>query len=142
MQFSGRCQINVLPLVYGLSDTGAHVRQLLTCRDSYSGLATCPVMNPDANSSGIVCDALNVNSKKCETTRDIVDESLQCLVTKICDQAVLVSGGWNQINSRRHYADGVRLMYAMLQRNGGQKSNVKIFMSVGSPHSRRKYAYA
>jgi len=120
-------------------------RQLLTCRTDLNGFsATCPSLRPRNSTSGLVwCNPLRENSKRCETPREAlapqrsssVSASVNavCRVFEICDQAVVISGGWNRWSHRQLHANNVARFYSMLREYGFRSGNIKVFFANGAP---------
>jgi len=127
--FARRCEINFLPLVH-LSSDHLNRTQQLVCRTDLGSLLPCPSLRPSGDASGPTsCDPLRENSKRCETTHEIFESA--CHVLKICDHAVILSGGWNAWSLRKHHGGNVHQVHRMLRRNGFAERNIKIFYADG-----------
>ena len=108
--FARRCEINFLPLVH-LDFDLEHKGQQLTCRSNIPGYAPCPKLRSFNETSGIICDHMRDNTRRCETTHETIQSARACRVFEICDHAVLLSGGWNRygallclsFNNQTHY---------------------------------------
>ena len=122
-----RCEINFIPKVF-LEDDLDH-EQRLTCRPFLAGYGACPELRPEGQGSVEICDPLLENSKRCETSQDKVQTS--CRAFEICDQAVLLSGGWDQqVSLPRHLAN-MQNMYRMLRAHGFKRRNIELFFADG-----------
>lgn len=147
--YSRRCEINFPPLVVTEEDartpfrlhafTHAHghgpirseaLRQRLRCRSDAQGYAPCPRLRPLNDTEHLVCDPLGVNSKRCSPTHETVHT--RCRLFEVCDQAVVLSGGWSRDLSPEVTRDNVKLAYNMLRHNGFHKGNIKIFYANGA----------
>ena len=99
--FRRRCEINFLPLVFldtlpaTSSTSHVHVhKQMLRCRsDDLTGYGSCPERTSTNETLELFCDSLRDNTKRCELEEHRIHTS--CRVMEVCDQAVLISGGWN-----------------------------------------------
>ena len=126
--FARRCEINFIPLVY-LEKESNPKRQLLTCRDNIAGFAPCPKLRPYNETSVLICNPLRDNTKRCETSHERVHTS--CRVFEICDQAVLLSGGWNRMGTLPRHKENIKDMYHLLREHGFKRRNIKIFFANG-----------
>lgn len=140
--YARRCEINLPPLVVREQDALLHISssqgprlsqgplQRLVCRDDAPGYAPCARLRPLNDTNHLVCDPLGVNSKRCSSRHDTVHT--RCRLFEVCDQAVVVSGGWNRDlspdDTRRALAD----TYHMLRHNGFHKGNIKLFYANGA----------
>ena len=141
---STSCQVDFLPLVHhqyaqqqpmgqqqdeGSTSQQLQQKQRLLCTNRVAGFANCPHLRPANETSELICDPLGTNHKRCDTTQDVV--KTRCRLFETCDQAVLLSGGWNwQLSGHRQMAH-LLAMYRMLRRNGFAKQAVKIFFANG-----------
>ncbi|XP_030846178.1 uncharacterized protein LOC593876 isoform X2 [Strongylocentrotus purpuratus] len=120
-----RCDINFLPHVYSPFDETRE--QHLVCRDdAILGFGACPTYRSDAANYSTNCE-LNKNTRRCEVPS--LKVKARCKVYEICDQAVLISGGWNRQTSLQSSADNVRDMYSVLRKNGFRRPNIKTFFA-------------
>ncbi|XP_064648494.1 uncharacterized protein LOC135500775 [Lineus longissimus] len=126
--FAKRCEINFLPHVSLPEDPDA--KQHLVCRDNIPGFASCPTYRPLNETSGIICNPLRDNTKRCETTHETIHTS--CRVFEICDQAVMLSGGWTREASLPRHRENIDDMYNMFRRHGFKKKNIKVFFANGA----------
>ncbi|KAK2157900.1 hypothetical protein LSH36_182g05000 [Paralvinella palmiformis] len=130
--FARRCEINFLPLVYldgeNIED-GKH--QLLKCRPNIPGFRVCHQLRTANETFGLFCDPVQENTQRCETTHETIKTS--CRVFEICDQAVIISGGWNRWSHHPYHKDNVWNMYKMLQEHGFNRQNIQIFFANGAP---------
>ncbi|ELU05668.1 hypothetical protein CAPTEDRAFT_184149 [Capitella teleta] len=126
--FARRCEINFLPLVYMENDDTK--TQVLTCRSNAPGFAECPELRSINDTSELICNPIKENTKRCETSHDLVSTS--CRPFEICDQAILLSGGWNRWNSRIGQHDNIRDMYHMLRRHSFKRKNIEVFYANGA----------
>ena len=136
------CQVDFLPLVQptltmmqhdqgssSLSSSQQQTKQRLLCTNRVPGFAACPHLRPANETSELICDPLGTNHKRCDTTQDVV--KTRCRLFETCDQAVLLSGGWNwQLSGHRQMAH-LLAMYRMLRRNGFAQEAIKIFFANG-----------
>ena len=104
-------------------------RQLLTCRDDLPGVAPCPRLRPLNETTELFCNPLRDNTKRCETSHERVHTS--CRVFEICDQAVLLSGGWNRAGTLPRHVTNIRDVYGMLRGHGFKRKNIKVFFANG-----------
>ena len=146
--FAKRCEINFLPVVQ--IDKSDIQRELmngkrenhLTCRPNLAGYGPCPQLRTVEETAELICNPFRDNTKRCSTTHETVHTS--CRMFEICDQAVLISGGWNRQTTGTRHKRNVELFYWMLRENGFKKRNIKIFFANGAEgiHSEyRKSAY-
>ena len=127
--FARRCEVNFLPIVYLESDTRER-RQRLRCHANLPGFARCPELRPANETTSVVCNPISENTKRCETATGTVQTS--CRVFEICDQAVILSGGWNRWIARPHHTANVRRVYRMFKKYGFKDRNIKVFFANGA----------
>ena len=94
------------------------------------GFGPCPVFRPLNETSSINCDAISTNSYRCYPRSDELVQT-RCRPLATCDQAVLISGGWNRLTSPQWYKENLNQIYKMLRSNGYHKSGIKIFYANG-----------
>ncbi len=127
--FARRCEINFLPLVYR-EDDAQRRDNLLECIENMPGFALCPELRPHNETSELICNPLRDNTKRCETTHERIHTS--CRVFEICDQAVILSGGWDRRASLPHHKQNVRDVYHMLREHGFHRRNIEVFFANGA----------
>ncbi|XP_045601459.1 uncharacterized protein [Procambarus clarkii] len=141
--YARRCEINLPPLVVRDQDALLHIAssshgprlsegplQRLTCRDDAPGYAPCARLRPLNDTNHLVCDPLGVNMKRCSSRHDTVHT--RCRLFEVCDQAVVLSGGWSRDLSPEDATSTVTAAYHMLRHNGFHKGNIKIFYANGA----------
>ncbi|XP_071522221.1 uncharacterized protein [Panulirus ornatus] len=141
--YSRRCEINLPPLVVRAEDAPSLTRphahgprlsrglvQRLICRDDALGYAPCHRLRPLNDTDHFVCDPLGVNSKRCSARHDTLHT--RCRLFEMCDQAVVVSGGWSRDLSPESSRRTLTSVYQMLRHNGFHKGNIKIFYANGA----------
>lgn len=134
--FAKRCEINFLPVVQlDYSDeqsVSISVRREnhLECRSRFAGFGLCPTLRSAEETSELICNPIRDNTKRCSTTHETVHTS--CRIFEICDQAVVISGGWNRQTTGTRHLRNVELFYWMLRENGFKKRNIKIFFANGA----------
>ncbi len=96
---------------------------------SLIGFASCPTLRTVNETSSLVCDHLATNSFRCFVNEETIQT--RCRLLETCDQAVLISGGWNRLASPLQYKDNLVSVYEMLRQNGYHKSGIKIFYANG-----------
>ncbi|XP_037084928.1 uncharacterized protein LOC119105572 [Pollicipes pollicipes] len=125
-----RCQLNFLPEVRvrppALPPSGGPAN-LLTCRP-LPGFGLCPRLRPLAETSTLLCDPSSDNHHRCDTTHFV---ETRCRLFETCDQAVLLSGGWNRLHSDQRSRINMLHMYRMLHHTGFHKHNIKVFFANG-----------
>ncbi|XP_071491704.1 uncharacterized protein [Diadema antillarum] len=120
-----RCDINFLPLVYAPFDETRE--QQLVCReDAILGFGPCPTQRTHTANYSMNCE-LNKNTRRCELPS--LKVKARCKVYEICDQAVLISGGWSRQISQQTQADNIRDMYTALRKNGFRRPSIKTFFA-------------
>ena len=124
-----RCEIDFLPLVHSSNSAPLQSEQRLLCNDNVAGFAPCPSLRSWNETSELICDPLSTNHKRCDSTQELV--KTRCRLFETCDQAVLLSGGWNWQLSGKREMHHLLSMYRMLRRNGFGKHSVKIFFANG-----------
>ena len=141
--FARRCEINFLPVVQ-IAKSDKHIgfsqskrENHLTCRSNIAGYARCPVFRTEAETAELICNPFRDNTKRCSTTHETVHTS--CRMFEICDQAVLISGGWNRLTTGTRHKRNVELFYWMLRENGFKKRNIKIFFANGAEGIHSKF---
>ncbi|KAG7159510.1 hypothetical protein Hamer_G004144, partial [Homarus americanus] len=130
--YARRCEINLPPLVVREEEVGTLTHtshgprlsqrplQRLRCRDDAHGYALCVRLRP-----------LNeTNHLRCSSRHDTVHT--RCRLFEVCDQAVVVSGGWSRDLSPEHTSQTLDAAYHMLRHNGFHKGNIKIFYANGA----------
>ncbi|KAM7303066.1 uncharacterized protein ISCGN_018574 [Ixodes scapularis] len=126
-----RCEIHFLPLVH-LEDEEPHQsKQRLRCRPDVAGFAPCPELRPQNETDFLLCNPVRVNTQRCSTTQEMA--LTRCRLFETCDQALLLSGGWDRLSSP--VAGGLanlRDVYAMLTRFGFKSNNVRAFYANGA----------
>ncbi|XP_045122251.1 uncharacterized protein LOC123510870 [Portunus trituberculatus] len=141
--YERRCEIRLPPLVMleegdeerltRAEATGPRLlqrpRQYLKCRDDADGYAPCHRSRP-LNDTRLVCDPLGINKKGCTGPHDTVHT--RCRLFEVCDQALVLSGGWTPDLSPLSSAATVDAAYRLLRRYGFHKGNIKIFYANGA----------
>ncbi|XP_071803743.1 uncharacterized protein [Asterias amurensis] len=119
-----RCEINFLPLVHleGDDDT----EQQLRCFSNVGSFGACPQYRSDIGNYTNRCE-LSHNTYRCELPVQHV--IARCKIYEICDQAVLISGGWNRQTSQQHNVQNIRGVYSMLREHGFKRPNIKTFFA-------------
>ncbi|XP_077973961.1 uncharacterized protein LOC144429658 [Styela clava] len=125
-----KCEVNFIPLVsdYFQESTEHGKRQELICIHNLAGFGPCPA---DLNVTSKVderCE-LRENTKQCYLKKTAPEKHrpLLCKLYEICDHAVTVFGGWNEMSMRVRNEENVRMIYKMLRRNGFLKDKIQIF---------------
>ena len=129
MDSRSRCDIDFLPLVHLQNSAPVQAEQRLLCSDSLPGFAPCPSLRSWNETSELICDPLSTNHKRCDSTQEVV--KTRCRLFETCDQAVLLSGGWNWQLSGKRELHHLLSMYRMFRRNGFGKHSIKIFFANG-----------
>lgn len=132
-----RCEINFLPLVHKQTSQEPAVvdgisqgyEQALVCREDLLDYSLCPSLRPSNETLNLVCNPIRDNTRRCETSHEAV--GTRCEQFESCDQAVLISGGWNRQTSLTRHSENIVNMYQLLRRNGFQQSSIKIFFANG-----------
>ncbi|XP_005094755.2 uncharacterized protein LOC101864447 [Aplysia californica] len=127
--FAKRCEINFLPTVHLDTDRTLPKHNQLACKPDLMGFHQCPQLRPLNDTSRLLCDPLKENTQTCATTHETVRTS--CRIFEICDQAVLVFGGWNRLTSHVSNEENIKGMYQLLRRNGFKRRNIKLFYANG-----------
>ena len=70
------------------------IKKTFDFRSNVPGFAPCPQLRPLAQTEGIVCEPTDSNPGHCATASQHVHTS--CRTMETCDQAVIISGGWNR----------------------------------------------
>lgn len=126
-----RCEMLFLPLVHPAEEEPHRSRQQLRCRDDIPGFAPCPILHPLNEVEFLICNPVKVNSQRCSTTHDALQT--QCRLFETCDQAVLLSGGWDRLTSPASGSiNDLKLVYDTLRRHGFGKNNIKVFYANGA----------
>ncbi|KAJ8024926.1 hypothetical protein HOLleu_34987 [Holothuria leucospilota] len=120
-----QCDINFIPLVHETNDELKH--QKLLCRDDIGSFYPCPIYRTDPGNYTLHCE-LQANTRRCNEPRR-QQVRARCKFYEICDQAVLISGGWNRHTNVQRHADNIKSVYTMLRSNGFRKSNIKTFFA-------------
>ncbi|XP_052235359.1 uncharacterized protein LOC127847478 isoform X4 [Dreissena polymorpha] len=154
--FARRCEINFLPVVQydtggqpsaatsysspdavqpaadaiGFESFPSKRENHLECRSGFAGFGKCPDIRSVEETSELICNPIRDNTQRCSTTHETVHTS--CRMFEICDQAVILSGGWNRITSGRRHQRNVELFYWMLRENGFKRRNIKVFFANGA----------
>ena len=135
-----RCEINFIPLVYSKSDRKHRQQQLACVQAHHDGrnFAPCHTLRGNAvvpaknqMQEFVACDPLQKNTKRCETSHGTLADTNSCHAFMICDQAVILSGGWNSWSHAEHHASNTLNFYKMLKKNGFLSSKIKVFYSYG-----------
>ncbi|XP_043227581.1 uncharacterized protein LOC122384327 [Amphibalanus amphitrite] len=127
---ASRCQLNFLPEVRlraPAEPADGEPRNLLSCRP-LAGFGSCPRLRPLADTQRLLCDPSGANHHRCDTTHFV---ETRCRLMETCDQAVLLSGGWNRLHSDQRSRLNVLHMYRMLKHSGFRKHNIKVFFANG-----------
>lgn len=128
--FAKRCEINFLPVVHLESDKGSPVKEnQLQCYSDLRQFNGCPKLRPVNETSRLLCNPLLENSQTCATTHETIRTS--CRAFEICDQAVILSGGWNRETSDIKHKENVLDFYRLLRLNGFKRRNIKVFFANG-----------
>ena len=106
-----------------------HVNHL-QCKSELAGFAKCPELRPANDTESLLCNHLRDNTRRCSTTHESVRTS--CRLFEVCDQAVLISGGWNRQTSGARHLDNVASIFGMLRHNGFKRRNIKVFFANGA----------
>lgn len=134
-----KCEVNFLPQVYPSTDRDRQLSasdginegypQFLTCREDLLDYSLCPTLRPANETLELVCNPIRDNTRRCETTHEVV--GTRCRTFESCDQAVLISGGWNRQHSQIRHAENVVNMYHLFRRNGFHQQAIKVFFANG-----------
>ncbi|CAL1526739.1 unnamed protein product [Lymnaea stagnalis] len=127
--FSKRCEINFLPTVHLDTDKNEVKTNHLECLTSLHGFKKCPTLRSPGATAKLLCDSEQHASHTCSSAYESVRTS--CRVMEICDQAVVLSGGWNRLTTGVSYVDNIMSMYHLLRRNRFKRRNIKIFFANG-----------
>ncbi|XP_022108252.1 uncharacterized protein LOC110988761 [Acanthaster planci] len=119
-----RCEVNFLPLVHLEGDSKKE--QQLRCFSNTGSFGSCPQYRTDVGNYTNRCE-LSHNTYRCEIPVQHVNS--RCKYYEICDQAVLISGGWNRQISQQRHAQNIRGMYSMLREHGFKRPNIKTFFA-------------
>lgn len=134
--YARRCEINFLPVVQtDMSDKStesfpSNRENHLQCRTKFAGFGLCPSLRRLEDTAELICNPIRDNTQRCSTTHETVHTS--CRMFEICDQAVVISGGWNRQTTGTRHLRNVELFYWMLRENGFKKRNIKIFFANGA----------
>jgi len=148
--YARRCEINFLPVVqldssYDVTLTSSALSSSfipsqeafptkrenhLQCKSNFAGFGECPDFRTEAETAELICNPIRDNTQRCSTTHETVHTS--CRLFETCDQAVIVSGGWNRLTSERRHHRNVELVYWMLRDHGFKRRNIKIFFANGA----------
>ncbi|XP_029656967.2 uncharacterized protein LOC115231014, partial [Octopus sinensis] len=139
-----RCEISFIPTVERTvfherrSHANSKEAQLYCYTDIPGFSASCPRFLPDKETSGLTCDPLKINTKRCDLTTSLGQKrrhltTSRCRPMEICDWAVLLSGGWNRFALKMEHKTNLRSIYNMLRRNGFHSRNIEVFYANGSP---------
>ncbi|PIK53216.1 hypothetical protein BSL78_09855 [Apostichopus japonicus] len=120
-----QCDINFIPLVYEADDETK--QQQLICREGIGAFGRCPEYRSDQGNYTLHCE-LQANTRRCNEPRR-QQVRARCKFYEICDQAVLISGGWNRHTNVQRHADNIKSIYNMLRLNGFKKSHIKTFFA-------------
>ncbi|XP_046367157.2 uncharacterized protein LOC124142630 [Haliotis rufescens] len=134
--FARRCEINFLPVVHRANNQdGGHYMATrhnhLRCYSGLAGFGRCPELRLLNETTGLICNHIRDNTRRCSTTHETVKSS--CRPLEICDQAVILSGGWNRQSTGKRHKMNVELVFKMLRNNGFKRRNIKVFFANGSP---------
>ncbi|XP_041365076.1 uncharacterized protein LOC121380359 [Gigantopelta aegis] len=132
--FARRCEINFLPVVHlnrKKEDYFAKGRENhLKCMSHLDGFGACPELRSQNETAKIMCNPIRDNTQRCSTTQETVRTSCRPLET--CDQAVILSGGWNRQMTGLRHKRNLLLVYTMLRNNGFKRRNIKVFFANGA----------
>ncbi|KAL5006423.1 hypothetical protein ScPMuIL_015229 [Solemya velum] len=131
--FARRCEINFLPFVSlerrNNEEYTKKRQNHLVCLDDLPGYSQCRELRPENETTDLVCNPLKDNTKRCATTHETVHTS--CRLFEVCDQAVIISGGWNRQTTGTLHKANAEAFYWMLRQNGFGKRNIKVFFANG-----------
>lgn len=129
-----RCEINFLPFVYLSNPSKSYNQQkhynYLRCWQGLAGYSRCPELRDESVTTELICNPIRDNTKRCTTTHEMVHTN--CNMFEICDQAVLISGGWNRQTTGVRSQRNLENIYWMLRKNGFKKSHIKTFFANGA----------
>ncbi|ESO88005.1 hypothetical protein LOTGIDRAFT_166024 [Lottia gigantea] len=133
--YARRCEINFLPVVHLQSNRDAKVYMAkrtnhLKCMSHVAGFGSCPTLRTVNETRKIICNPIRDNTQRCATTHQTVRTS--CRLFEICDQAVLVSGGWNRHTTGLRHKQNIEHVYDFFRSNGFKRRNIKIFFANGA----------
>ncbi|XP_006824112.1 uncharacterized protein LOC100375845 [Saccoglossus kowalevskii] len=129
VNFRKRCEINYLPLV-NLKNDDTKV-QKLECSNDVTGFAPCPTIHrTDLETNDLMDCELTSNSRRC-IGGNLQQVRSHCKIWEICDQAILISGGWSSQTMRPWSEGNTRLMYNMLRNEGFKKQRITTFYADG-----------
>lgn len=143
--YARRCEINFLPVVQldytdSSKESSTTKRENhLECRSKFAGYGLCPTLRSVEDTSELICNPIRDNTQRCSTTHETVHTS--CRIFEICDQSVIISGGWNRQTTGTRHLRNVELFYWMLRENGFKKRNIKIFFANGASGVHSKYFF-
>ncbi|WAQ93850.1 hypothetical protein MAR_006321, partial [Mya arenaria] len=141
--YAKRCEINFLPVVHfdtpndgssaSISSSEAFPLKRenhLECKSNFAGFGQCPEFRTVKETSELICNPIRDNTQRCSTTHETVHTS--CRMFETCDQAVILSGGWNRLTTSRRHHRNVELFYWMLREHGFKRRNIKVFFANGA----------
>lgn len=138
-----RCEINFLPFVYLEHNQKQNPQQkrynFLRCWQGLSGYSRCPDLRDEKETKELICNPFRDNTKRCTTTHGMVHT--RCNIFEICDQAVLISGGWNRETTGTRFQRNLERMNRMLLANGFTGSHIKTFFANGASGINGKFLY-
>ena len=132
-----KCEINFIPHVRlqtssqseDMADRKRDAEQHLTCSGDLVDYSPCPTLRPSNETIELVCNPMRDNTRRGETSHEAV--GTRCRMFESCDQAVLISGGWNRQTSLSRHSNNVVNMYHLLRRNGFNQQGIKVFFANG-----------
>lgn len=129
-----KCEINFIPYVrLHASSSSANSKrdneQQLNCDSDLTEYSPCPSLRPSNETLELVCNPMRDNTRRCETTHEAV--GTRCRMFESCDQAVLISGGWNRQTSLSRHSSNIVNVYHLLRRNGFNQQGIKVFFANG-----------
>lgn len=123
--FALRCEVDILPAVWESDNsvmptlTGPQ-QQKLSCREGLGNFASCPhLRHPN----------LTVGQVEPEGMEPL--GAPRCRLFEVCDQAVLIHSGWNQLTSRQADHHLLRENYRLLRDSGFPSTNIRTFFANG-----------
>lgn len=122
------CAFHSIPKIYDITDN--QQKNILKCLPNIQNFGKCPIVNV------LKFNPCDNNSGNCKS--NTFDQQDTC--EKMCDHAVILSGGWNKYMNKVRHLKNIKDMHRYLhEKKDFKTSNIKVFFANNGTINREYY---